>query len=268
MIHISPKKRSLSQFLLQVWTQRRLLWLLSKRDWSIKYQQTPWGWAWAIAQPLSLLAVFSLVFGQWVMPEKNDIPYPVFALCGLAVWTCFQYGLNQGAWAIWNQRELAKSIQGPAVLLIFSKICLALWEAGLVFLLWIISLSFHPQSFSFSLLLFPLLMAPVLLFSTGASLLFSAWSVKAKNIHHTLPLIASLALWLSPVFYPTFLLPEKWSFIIWMNPITSSVEGIRWAAGISSLNSKMLWGWGLSFIIFLCGIHFYRKKESALLDQL
>jgi lipopolysaccharide transport system permease protein len=111
-------------------------------------------------------------------------------------------------------------------------------------------------------------MLPVLLFSAGASFIISAWSVQAKNLHHTLPLIASLALWLSPVFYPIDLLPERWSFLIWLNPITSSAEGIRWAAGLSPLSLKMTWGWGLSIFIFFIGTHFFRSKESSLLDQL
>src|SRR6476646_3496841 len=77
----------------ELWRYRELLFFLVWRDVKVRYKQTALGVAWAILQPLMMMAVFTVFFGRLAGLPSGDVPYPLFAFAGLLPWTFFATAL-------------------------------------------------------------------------------------------------------------------------------------------------------------------------------
>src|ERR1700674_4558061 len=64
---------------------RHALVQMTRRDLLLRYKQTPMSFGWAAFMPIVNTAVFSIIFTR-VAPIATDVPYPVFAYCGLCAW--------------------------------------------------------------------------------------------------------------------------------------------------------------------------------------
>ena len=84
-----------SEWLVEIWHHRELLWFLAWRDVKVRYKQAVLGAGWAIFQPLSSMIVFTLFFGRLTGIANDDVPYPVFTYCALLPWTYFSGTLSQ-----------------------------------------------------------------------------------------------------------------------------------------------------------------------------
>ena len=95
---------------------RDLLLVLAYRDYRVRYAQTFLGLAWAFLQPTATLAIFSVVFGRAVGIDTGAVPYPLFAVCGMAAWSYFAYVVSQSGTSIIGAQEMIKKKRAQAVL--------------------------------------------------------------------------------------------------------------------------------------------------------
>src|SRR5580765_2622046 len=89
MIIIEPIKGWRAVNLGELWAYRELLWVLTMRDIKVRYKQTVLGAAWAIIQPVMMMIVFSIFFGQLAKIPSDGYPYPIFVYAALLPWTLF-----------------------------------------------------------------------------------------------------------------------------------------------------------------------------------
>src|SRR4051794_22209997 len=66
----------------ELWRYRELLWFLVWRDVKVRYKQTAVGAAWAIIQPVAVMAVMVLALGRVAAGGDAAVPYWLFVLCG------------------------------------------------------------------------------------------------------------------------------------------------------------------------------------------
>ena len=98
---------------MEMWSQRELLVFLVWRDVSVRYKQTVLGPAWAILQPLIMLAIFTLIFGRFAGFDSEGFPYPVFVFAGLIPWALFSQGMPQSALSLVNQQQMLTKVYFP-----------------------------------------------------------------------------------------------------------------------------------------------------------
>src|ERR1700689_4528542 len=96
-IEITPTKGWVALHLRDLWIYRELLYFLTLREIKVRYKQTAIGAAWALIQPLFTMLVFTLFFGRLAKIQTDGIPYAVFSLSGLVIWTFFANGLSTAA---------------------------------------------------------------------------------------------------------------------------------------------------------------------------
>src|SRR6185312_15638709 len=94
---IEPHRGWVSLQFDELWKFRELLLFIAWRDVKVRYQQTFFGVAWAVLQPLFMMLVFSVFFGRFAKLPSDGIPYPVFTLCAVIPWQLFQYSLSQSS---------------------------------------------------------------------------------------------------------------------------------------------------------------------------
>ena len=98
-----------------------LFFVLAYKDLRVRYAQTFLGLVWAIIQPLTTLLIMSIVFGRFVKVDTGGVPYPVFAVIGVSLWTYFSFVLSQSGNSIIGAQEMVKKIYFPRLIIPLSK---------------------------------------------------------------------------------------------------------------------------------------------------
>ena len=211
----------------EIWQYRELLYFLTWRDIKVRYKQTAMGAAWAIIQPLFMMLVFAVFFGVLIGVPTEGIPHLVFFYCGLLPWTFFANGVVNSSMSLVNNSNLITKVYFPRIL-----VPLAATAAGLVDLLIasIILLGmvlYYKIITGWALLFVPLLLLLAVLLTLGVGVWLAALIVKYRDIRHALPFVLQLWMFLTPIIYPVGVVPEKWRWLIHINPLTGIVEAIR-----------------------------------------
>ena len=108
---VDADRQKLSLNLRELFWYRDLFLILAYRDFRVRYAQTFLGLLWAFLQPAATLLIFTVVFGKAVKVNTGGVPYPLFAVCGMAAWTYFAFVLNQsgnsiiGGLICWESRN-------------------------------------------------------------------------------------------------------------------------------------------------------------------
>jgi lipopolysaccharide transport system permease protein len=211
---------------------RRLLQQLVARDVSEKYRAAAGGMLWPVLTPVLMLAVYVLVFGVvfqvrvGTAPSGNLAEFGIFLFCGLQVHGLFAESLLRAPSAIVSQPSFVKKVQFPLELLPLTQVAGAFvhYLIGWGVLLAACALM---QGLHASAVLMPLAMLPLLLLTGGVSLAVAALAVYLRDIAQITGLLATVLLFLSPVFFPAQALPEWLRPLLMFNPLTVPIESVR-----------------------------------------
>lgn len=265
-----PRKGWFDLALGELWTYRDLLLTLVWRNLTVRYKQSLIGILWAILKPVMQMVIFSVVFGRLAHLPSDGVPYPVFLYAGLLPWTYFSSTISSASGSLLAGGNMINKVYFPRMLLPFSYLFTSLVDLLLsMAVLFGMMLWYRADMVIGSqVLLFPLFLIPAIAFAGGLSLWLSATAVRYRDIHHLIPYLLQMGMFVTPVVYAVNLLPEAWRWILQLNPMTGVVEGFRWA-----LLGKPVQGWGvmavgflLSFVVLLSGMVFFRRVERTLAD--
>lgn len=250
------------------WLYRELFFFLAWRDVKIRYRQTVLGAAWAVLQPLVTMLIFTVLFGRMAKVPSEGIPYPLFSYSGLLLWTYFSVALGGGAAALVGNAGLIGKVYFPREALPAAPILAALVDLGVGMILLFGLMVFYHAPFTWHLLFLPLLVLELLIFVMAVSLALSAANVKYRDVKHALPFVIQLWMFLSPVIYPTNMVPERYRFLLALNPLTGIIE--TWRACIFPGRGM---NWGLlemsvvvTMIVFIAGANYFKRTERAFAD--
>lgn len=212
---------------------RDLLFILVRRDFVARYQQTILGPVWFILQPLVTTAVFTLIFSRGLGTSTDGIaPAFLFYQCGMLVWGFFSSVLGgagntfQSNAAVFTKVyfprlivPLAVVIGGFAPFLLQLLVFLALYLPAMSGATW------HPNVAVLALL--PLCLAQCALFALGLSLFTSGLSAKYRDLQHALPFLLQLGLFVTPVIFSLSRLGGSARSLAALNPLSAPVEMFR-----------------------------------------
>jgi lipopolysaccharide transport system permease protein len=251
----------------ELWAYRELLWVLMARDVRVRYKQTVLGAAWAIIRPVTAMVIFSVVFGQLANMPSDGYPYPVFVYAALLPWTFFAGAIAASGQSLVGSAHLVSKVYFPRLI-----IPLASAGAGLVDLListaiLLLMMLWYGVGWSWNLLAAPVLLLAVVFTALGVGTLLSALTVAYRDFTHITPFLVQVWMYVTPVIFPVSLVPERWHWLLYLNPMTGLVEGFR-AAFLGK--PFPLLGLGISFAIatgvFVLGVAYFEKVERRFAD--
>lgn len=274
-IVIQPAQNWLAINWRELWEYRDLLVLLVRRDFVARYKQTILGPAWAIIQPLVTSVVFTLVFGRIAKIPTDGVPPFLFYLTGMLFWQLFAQSVQSGGNALQGNVSVFGKIYFPRLIpsianQISQLIPFVIQTVIFIgFYLWfLLATQDGIVLYAERLLWVPLLLAQVLVFALGLSLAYSALTAKYRDFQHALGFLIQLGLYATPVIYPISAVPEKWQWVIWINPMAAPISGLKWAllnAGELPLSSMGL-AWAISLFTLFVGIFWFQRVQRTFID--
>ena len=207
---------------------RDLFYILAYRDLKVRYAQTFLGFAWAILQPVATLIILFFVFGKALKVETGDIPYPVFALAGLSMWTYFSFVLNQSGQSVIGAQEMIKKIYFPRLVIPLSKAVVGFVDFGITLLFLIVMMLVYGITPSGNIFFAPIFILLNVLAALSVGIWLSALTIRYRDFQHVIPFVVQFGLYATPVAYPATFIPEKYQFIYNLNPMSGVISGFRW----------------------------------------
>src|SRR5574341_646354 len=110
----------------ELWVYRELLYFLAWRDIKVRYKQTAIGVAWAVLQPLAMMAVFTIFFGRLAKIPSDGVPYPLFALAALLPWQLFSKTLADSTNSLVSEQRLITRVYFPRIIVPLATIIAAI----------------------------------------------------------------------------------------------------------------------------------------------
>lgn len=211
-------------------THRDLLFFLMVRNIKVRYRQTLLGGLWAIIQPLLTMAMLTVVFGKLMGVPSGGVPYWIFALAGLVLWTFISQTVSAASSSLVSNSELVRKVYFPRLAIPLAAVMAGLIDFGIAFAMLIVILIATGMFPGVGLVLCIVvaLFAALMVLGIGAAL--AALAVRFRDVSYVVPFALQLWLLATPVAYPITIVPERWRLLFALNPATGLIELFRWAA--------------------------------------
>lgn len=230
-IYISTNKVTLVQRFKELWSYRTLLWSLAWRDVRVRYKQSILGIAWAMFIPISMMLLFSFVFTR-VVAVKTDIPYPIFAYCGLLPWQFFSSATTAATNSLIANRSLVTKIYFPSEVFPISSIIASFVDflvGSIVLVALIMYFYFTGASIVVSWTVF--LVIPVILvqiiFTAGVSFFLSMGNLFFRDVRYIYNVIITLWMFATSVVFPMKVSNPALQRALNLNPMTPIIDAYR-----------------------------------------
>lgn len=213
-----------------IWSARALVWVLTRREVAARHAGTAAGIVWPYIQPLLTVAAYYLVFDVVFSMRLGDgaptRSVGTYLIVGALPWMAFCDATSRGMSSLLEAGGLLHKNPLPPVLFVVRSVL----ASAVVFapLLLLVALAYAPlHRFALPVLLLPLL----LLLQWCVSLLLAyVLAILAAALRDTVQMVGfllSVGIYLSPVLFPMALFPERWRWILWLNPMTAPVQGYQ-----------------------------------------
>lgn len=266
---INNKAAKFGDYLRSIVDHRQLAISFAKRDLKARFVQTKLGVLWMIIQPLIALAIFTIFFDQLIQLETGNVPYVAFAFSGMTIWYFFTNMVNSAGTALINSQELIRKVYFPKILLPISKVIVATIEFFVAFTLLIIIMLILGMDISPKIVFLPVAILMTVLVGSCVAIWLNILTIKKRDLQHFIPYLTNFGIWVTPVFYPTTLIPEAFrDYIYYVNPIATTIDFLR----SMLFDLPFEWMYCISFIpvffLLILGIRIFKNMERNLVDFL
>jgi lipopolysaccharide transport system permease protein len=267
VIRIGAGTGSLLVQLQECWRHRELLYFLVWRDLKVRYRQTALGVAWAILQPVLTMLLLTVFFGRLPGLSPAGVPYALYALSGLVPWMFFANAVTDSSNSVLVNPDLITKVYVPRLVVPAASVVGHLVDFAIAFALLVVLLFAYRIPVTYAILLLPVGVLLVVALTLAVGTVMAALNVRYRDIRYALPFVVQLWLFASPVIYSPMLLPERWRWLLNINPMTGILQSFRSALlgvpiDIVSIAVSTLLTAGL----LLFSLNYFRRVASGFAD--
>jgi lipopolysaccharide transport system permease protein len=267
VIERSPSWTSLD--LRGLWAYRELFYFLTWRDIKVRYKQTALGAAWAILQPLVTMLIFSYFFGQLVKVPSDGLPYPIFAYTGLLTWTFFSNSVTLASNSLVANSGLIAKVYFPRMIIPGATVAGTLVDFAIAGVLLIPLAVYYGVTPGWPVVLVPVLMLLTTLLALGVGMLVSALAVRYRDVRYVLPFAIQVWFFVTPIIYPSSLVPTEHRWLLALNPLTGIVDGYRAALFGRPLPwPQLALSAAMAVVLLLAAAAAFKRAERSLAELL
>jgi lipopolysaccharide transport system permease protein len=270
---IRPKSGWFELHLNDIWRYRDLTMLFVWRDFVAEYKQTILGPLWYLIQPLFSTIVFTIIFGKVANISTDGIPQFLFYMAGVTCWNYFSECLTRTSGTFINNAGLFGKVYFPRLTVPLSIVISNILKFGIQFLFFIVFLAYFmindaqikPNIWIFIMPYLLLLMAGL---GLGAGIIISALTTKYRDLQYLVAFGTQLLMYATPIVYPLSLVPEKYKWMVLLNPMAPIVETFRYAfLGSGSFDvTYLLYSTVTTLMLLLLGFILFNRVEKTFMD--
>ena len=221
-----------------LYRNRGLLKHLISREVQARYRGSMFGVLWSFINPLIMLAVYAVVFGsifksRWGGGSDNVAQFALVLFAGMIVFNLFAECIGRAPTLVTSNTNYVKKVVFPLEILPWVSLGAALFHALISLLVLSLFNLVMTHSIPWTVLLFPIVIAPLAPMIVGVSWILAALGAYIRDIGQVMGLVTSVLMFFSPLFYPVSAVPERYREFIYLNPLTFIIEQAR---------EVLLWG--------------------------
>lgn len=273
-IHISSKHKWFDLKLKEVWRYRDLIWLFTKRSFTVTYKQTVLGPAWLFLNPILTSFIYTFVFGGIAGMGTDGIPQILFYLSGTAIWTYFSNSLLKNSSTFTANANVFGKVYFPRLTTPISNVLASVIQFLIQFIIVVIALVIYIITGDVSpnwamLWVIPVVLLHLGMMGMGLGIIISSMTTKYRDLTVLVGFGIQLLMYATPIVYPLSQLDDGMiKTIIMVNPITMPTELYRYALlGQGTINFLYLAiSWVFTIIVMILGIMIFNKVERNFMD--
>ncbi len=252
-----------------LWLYRELILFMTWRDLKVRYKQTLLGTSWAVLQPFLTMVVFSIFFGNLANVPSDGVPYPIFSYTALIPWTLFSKALHDASRSLVASSHMITKVYFPRMILPLASVLAGVVDFLIAFVELIGMMIYYGIYTTSNIWALPLFLLLALVTAVGVGLWLSALNVLYRDINYVLPFLTQFWMFLTPIAYPSSMVPQRFQTLYALNPMTGVVEGFRWALlgtgqtpGTMTLVSSVV-----ALVLLISGMFYFRRMERQFADM-
>lgn len=273
---IQPRDKFFDLGLGEVWQKKYLLWLFIKRDISVKFKQTIFGFAWYVISPLFSTLIYIVIFGKIAGIPTDQVPQPLFYLAGVCLWNYFSQCLTKVASTFQTESGIFGKVYFPRLIsplsYLFSflvKFIVQLLTLVIMYVVYAVNgLGVHPN---WALCLFPLQVTLLAMIALGLGLIVTSLTTKYRDLKNIFGVLVSLWMYATPIVYPMSVIENPaLRTAMRLNPLSSIVESFRYGLFGAGEFSWPDLGYSAVCAAVLClvGMWLFKRKEKLFIDTI
>lgn len=271
--HIIESKSSLFDLRLkEVWNYKDLLVLFIRRDFVTVYKQTILGPLWFFIQPILTTITFTIIFGNVAKLSTDGAPKLAFYMAGITLWNYFSTCLTAVAGVFNTNAGIFGKVYFPRLIMPLTIVLSNLMKFGvqfLMFIIFVVYFYFTGQIKPNNWILFtPIIVLLMAIISMGIGLILSSMMTKYKDLNQLISFGVQLAMYATPVIYPSSSVPNNFKMILQLNPLNGLFDYMRYAylgVGDFGLNS-LIYPCIFAIFILIIGVVVFNKVQKSFMD--
>jgi len=212
----------------ELWISMPVARMIGLRDIRVKYKQAALGPLWLLIAPLGMLAAITIAFSGVTDVNTGDIPYILFALVGLTVWTFVQLSATLGSIALISNGALVRRTTIPRLALVTGAVVGNLPPVAVMFAVALVG-ALLSRGLPVQALLLPACVIWLVIFTVALSMLLAALAARFRDTITVIPLMLQAGIFVSPVGYSLEGAPKNIHTLLSLNPVSGIIEIWRWS---------------------------------------
>ena len=252
----------------ELYNYRELLKTNIKKEVRGKYKGSWLGIIWTFLNPLLMLAVYALVF-PYILRVKVE-NYTIFMIVALILWNFFTTAIQSGTGSVVANGNILKKVYFPREIIPISITTSQLVNFLITCIIMFIFILFSGVGFSIHIFLMPLLILIQYIITLALTFILSALTVFVRDVDHFVSVALTLGFYATPIVYQASMLPEKFQWILKINPLAQLIEAYRAILYYHELPNFVSIGiWGLLSVLFLIvGYIVFKNLEKSFVEEL
>ncbi len=229
----APPSISFLAMIQSLWTNRQLIYQMTKREVVGRYKGSFMGLVWSFLNPLFMLAVFTFVFSvvfkaRWgTEVDESQGQFAVILFTGLIVHGLFSEVVNRAPSLVLSNVNFVKKVVFPLEILPGIAMGSALFHALISLMVLLAAFLLINGFWNLTAIFTPIVLLPLIILTLGLAWILAALGVYLRDVGQTINILTLVLLFLSPIFYPITALPETFRPWLLANPLTFIIEEMR-----------------------------------------
>ena len=252
----------------ELWDYKEVFLFLGWRDILVHYKQTVIGILWVVIRPLLTVVIFTVIFSKIAGIQTDGTPYALVVFVGMLAWQFFADTLTYGSHSFIANVPLVSKVYIPRLMLPASRLLCSFVDFSIVFLCYIfIAIFYYHVFFDFKILLLPIFLVWLGLFSFAVSLLFASLIVRYRDFRHIIPFAVQLGVYCTPVGFSLSMVPRNLQLLLALNPMTGITHGFRYCLISEKFCIEpLLISLMMSVLITMVSIVYFKSAEQQFAD--